>query len=61
MALKQKKLHILTEAAGIIVGLALINFSTQVQDPNIAHWLFVFGVGNLIVDGYFITTWKKNG
>ena len=61
MAQKDRKWHMLTEAAGVIIGFVLISFSYKIQSsfPTEAFWLFIFGLGNLIVDGYFLYTWRR--
>jgi len=57
MAQREKKWHKLTELAGVVMGIVLINFSTQVQQP-MGTWLFIFGIVTIIVDSYFLYTWR---
>ena len=56
MGKKHKKLHLFTEFLGVLAGVALIYFSTQVQDP-ISYYLFLMGIVTIIIDGWFLTTW----
>jgi hypothetical protein len=56
MAAKDKKLHVITEVMGVLAGIALIFFSTQVDDP-ISNYLLIMGVATIVIDAWFLTTW----
>ncbi len=67
MAMKDKKLHIVTEWLGAGLGIYLIWLSTQSFIPTVpisdiiqvshSQILLISGVVGLVVDGYMVTTW----
>lgn len=61
MALKQKNIHKVTEFIGIIAGMYLIYLTKGTELIAEPHntILFLFGLGNIIVDGILITTWRR--
>ena len=60
MAHKQRMLHIITECLAIPAAIFLFYIAYTAQLPQ---WqttiLYGIGIANLIIDGYFITTWIK--
>jgi len=58
MAEEQKALHIFTELLAIPMGLFLIYVGTTVQTKGwIRLSLILIGLGNILIDGYMLTTW----
>ena len=59
MGAKQRGLHIFGEILGILLGIFLIYSFTQIQDSFIRWSLLIFGILSIIIDGWFLTTWRK--
>lgn len=58
MALEQRTLHIVTEALAIPFGIFLIWLGIRLKERKwIKVSLIVFGIGNLLIDGYMLFTW----
>lgn len=56
MAAEQKPLHILTEALGSISGIFLLSICNKV--PEYKTILCTIGLTTLLIDIYFLTTWR---
>lgn len=60
MGQKDRQMHKITESIGVIAGIYLIYLSQVITLSTLNYWFFlVFGLGNVLVDGYLLTTWGK--
>jgi len=57
MAEAQRTFHIITELMAIPAGIYLIYLGTRMKKRFRKVALIVIGSGNLLIDGYMITTW----
>lgn len=54
----QRLLHIITEALAIPLGIFLIWLGATIKHKKwVKVGLIVAGIGNLLIDGYMLTTW----
>jgi len=61
MGKKQQKFHKAVEVIGVIAGIYLVwltKGTDLIAQPH-NNILFVFGLGNILVDGILIFSWKK--
>lgn len=60
MAENQRLIHIIFEILAIPAGILLIYIGLNVPMPK---WMWIFlvimGLGNIIIDGYLLTTWFR--